>query len=364
MRDSEPKTKRRGRRAGRALLVLLCLLCVAGSAYLGYRGVTELAERRRGSAFYTQLAQTVAGGGDEPARGAATPHEGEPEHTEERAAAAAGGEAAETDGEGSTAAPDGAAAGQRTARPAKRPADGEEAADAQGTASTTLAATPAPAASDEPAPTATPRRSEMDFDTLWQTCPDVVGWIRLADSVIDYPVVQGEDNDFYLHHLADGTPNQAGSIMMDQANHGDFSDTVTILHGHHMRSGAMFGDLDEYKKEAYYRQHPSFRLYTPGGDYEVAVFAAYTVNGYTFGYPTSFADEAAFDAFIRRAISATPYETGVEVSYGDRLVLLSTCAYTYQGARYIVIGKIQEEEPTGAAQLMDTARPKGSVSGE
>lgn len=195
-----------------------------------------------------------------------------------------------------------------------------------------------------PAPTPFVNYSEIDFPTIWQTCPDVVGWIRLNDSVIDYPVVLGEDNDFYLHHLPDGTANKAGSIMMDQANSGGFTEAVNILHGHHMRSGSMFGRLADYKQEEYYKAHPTIRLYTPAGDYDVAVFAAYTVNGYTFGYPTSFEDEAAFTQFVRKAVSATPYETGVELQYGDRILLLSTCAYSYTGARFVVMGKIIEPE--------------------
>ncbi len=206
------------------------------------------------------------------------------------------------------------------------------------------AAAPQPAADAQPSPTAPVNRSEIDFPALWQTCPDVVGWIRLNDSVIDYPVVLGEDNDFYLHHLPDGTANSAGSIMMDQANSGDFTDTVNILHGHHMRSGSMFGRLADYSQKDYYETHPIMRLYTPAGDYDIAIFAAYTVDGYTFGYPTSFEDEAAFAQFVRRAVSATPYETGVDVQYGDRILLLSTCAYAYTGARFVVMGKIVEPE--------------------
>lgn len=193
-------------------------------------------------------------------------------------------------------------------------------------------------------------QSEIDFQTLWQTCPDVVGWLRIEDSGIDYPIVLGEDNDFYLNHLPDGTANKAGSIMLDEANTGLFKETVNILHGHHMRNGSMFGNLDDYNDEEYYRTHSIIRLYTPAGDYDVAVFAAYTVNGYTFGYPTSFDSEAEFEQFIRKAVSATPYETGVEVEYGDRILLLSTCAYSYNGARYVVMGKILEPEASVSAE--------------
>lgn len=186
--------------------------------------------------------------------------------------------------------------------------------------------------------------SEIDFQTIWQTCPDVVGWLRIENSEIDYPILLGEDNDFYLSHLPDGTANNSGSIILDAANTGLFQESVNILHGHHMRNGSMFGNLDDYKDEDYYLTHSVISLYTPAGDYQVAIFAAYTVNGYTFGYPTSFEDQVEFDHFIRKAVSATPYETGVEVKYGDRILLLSTCAYSYSGARYVVMGKIIDPE--------------------
>lgn len=286
MSETKPKTIRRTRRTGRALLVLLLLICLAGAAYLAYMGIMELTERREGDDFYARLAASV-------------------EDTE----------------------------AQQTESPSISALETETPA-AQSTETLAPEETPAPAVN----------RSEIDFPTLWQTCSDVVGWIRLDDSVIDYPVVLGEDNDFYLHHLPDGTANSAGSIMMDQANSGDFSEAVTILHGHHMRSGSMFGRLADYSRKDYYETHPTMRLYTPAGDYDVAIFAAYTVDGYAFGYPTSFESEAAFAQFVRRAISATPYETGVDVQYGDRILLLSTCAYSYTGARFVVMGKIIEPE--------------------
>ena len=280
------------RRFRRFLLVVLLLACLAGAGYLGYMGFAELRERQQGEEFYANLAASVGNG-------------------------AADGNA---DGNMIGVSPD--AAGLRY--------------------ETGLIPSGQTGHADNV--------SEIDFQTIWQTCPDVVGWLRIDDSGVDYPIVLGEDNDFYLHHLPDGTENAAGSIMMDEANSGLFQETVNIIHGHHMRNGSMFGNLDDYGDEEYYRAHSVLRLYTPAGDYDVAVFAAYTVNGYTFGYPTSFDDEAAFDQFIRKAISATPYETGVDVAYGDRILMLSTCAYSYNGARYVVMGKILVSEALSGAE--------------
>lgn len=183
-------------------------------------------------------------------------------------------------------------------------------------------------------------KSEIDFEKLKESCPDAVAWIRINDTVIDYPVVQGTDNDFYLNHLADRTPNKAGSIMMSFANDAEFRDDITILHGHHMRNGSMFGSIEEFRNEEFYQEHPVIRLMTPNGDHDVAIFAAYIVDGYTYGYPSYFVSEPEFDQFIQEAKEATGYDTDVSVSFGDKLLLLSTCTYSFKGARFVLIGKI------------------------
>ena len=287
--------QKRGRGARRAFLFVLLFACLGGAGYLAYLGASELVNQREGDGFYASLAVQAEDGliSDQ------------------------------------TDVPDGANSDEMAVHQnsATEQSSSTSALDLNGSLKSYAGAP-----------------SEIDFDALRKTCPDIVGWLRIDDTVIDYPIVQGEDNDFYLYHLADGTPNRNGSIMMDQANDGLFGNAVNILHGHHMRSGSMFGRLADYKEEAYYQAHSIIRLYTPGGDYDVAVFAAYTVDGYTYGYPTAFADEAEFDVFIRRAVSATPYETDVTVSYGDRLLMLSTCAYSYEGARFVVLGKIIEPE--------------------
>ena len=119
-----------------------------------------------------------------------------------------------------------------------------------------------------------------------------------------------------------------------------------------MRGGSMFGGLHNYESREYWETHKTIRLMTPAGDYDVAVFAAYTVNGYTFVYPTNFDTEEDFDKFLRRAVTSTPYDTGVEVTFDDRILMLSTCAYSFDGARFIVLGKIQ-----GAVPLDPEPRP-------
>ena len=100
----------------------------------------------------------------------------------------------------------------------------------------------------------------VDFDSLKALNPDVVGWIYSADTQINYPVLLGEDNSEYLHHMVNGEYNSAGSIFMDCRNKPDLSDFNTILYGHHMKNGSMFASLHQYTEQELPRRHPSIRF--------------------------------------------------------------------------------------------------------
>lgn len=225
--------------------------------------------------------------------------------------------------------------------------DGEDFYRAEAQKQAAAATATAAPIEETPEPTATPAgwagldKSEKDFAAMAKDWPDVKGWVKIDDTRIDFPVVQGKDNIYYLNHLPNKTRNAAGAIMMDVSNTGDFSDMVTILHGHHMKSGNMFGDLDLYLKEDYYRAHPTVKLYTPRGDCTADIFAVCHVDGKSFQWPITFGDAEDFDAFVNKCIEDTPYDTGIVPQFGDQLLMLSTCAYVlYDDARLLVIGRI------------------------
>lgn len=178
------------------------------------------------------------------------------------------------------------------------------------------------------------------LENLRRSCKDAVGWIYLEDSRINYPIVQGEDNEFYLHHLADGTENAAGSIMMDIRCDSGWTDTITILHGHHMKNGSMFGGLEQYKDPGYWEKHKTIQLYTASGKYEADIFAACEVDGNSFSFPTSFETEDDWSAFAEQICAASSFQSDIRVEPEDHLLLLSTCAYSFEDARYIVVGKL------------------------
>ena len=188
-----------------------------------------------------------------------------------------------------------------------------------------------------------PRISDAGFAALQAINPDLVGWLWIENSAIDYPMVQGNDNTYYMDHLLDGTQNKSGTIFMDYRNDGNFEDQNTLIYGHHMKSGAMFAELVNYQKEGYYAQHPKMMLYTPQGDYEVEFFAGYTVPIRNVAMPCFFmtyADQTEFMECIQEAKQRSSFESDVEVMPEDRIVTLVTCTYEVYDARYVLQGKL------------------------
>lgn len=111
----------------------------------------------------------------------------------------------------------------------------------------------------------------VDFAALQEINPDVVAWIRIP-GVLEYPVVRGEDNSYYLNHTVQKTYNIAGSIFLDYRNERDFSDCKNIIYGHNMKDGSMFHVLRNYRNVAFFREHTEMELYLPDGtvlNYEI-----------------------------------------------------------------------------------------------
>lgn len=181
----------------------------------------------------------------------------------------------------------------------------------------------------------------IDWDALKEINNDVVGWIYCPDTVINYPVMKSADNEDYLHHLIDGTYNYAGSIFVDYRNNAFFEDSVTILYGHHMKNGSMFASLQKYQNQSYYEEHPVMYLLMPNGDYQLQLFAGFTATENDETYTFNFATDDEYQSWIDRAIGKSNFTTEVDVCTSDSCVLLSTCAYSFENARYVVIAKVK-----------------------
>ncbi len=189
-----------------------------------------------------------------------------------------------------------------------------------------------------------PSEFSVDYPGLREINDEIVGWIRVPDTTINYPIMQTGDNEYYLTHTFERNTNIAGSIYLDYRSAADFSDRNTIIYGHHIKNGKMFADLRHYTDEGFYREHPIIYLNTPEeGNVEYEIFSFYLTGNYrdTYGdtYTYQFADDKAYQEYLDMAVSQSQYDTGVDVSTDDSIITLSTCTNRTDDERYIVHAK-------------------------
>ncbi len=176
-----------------------------------------------------------------------------------------------------------------------------------------------------------------DFDALKAINPDVVGWIMIEGTNIDYPIVHSKDNDEYLNMTLSGEYNKAGSIFLDNRCEELFGYN-TIIYGHNMRNTAMFHDVENYRDPAYLKAHPLIHIITPTETRTYQIYSCYETPGVskTFAQITS---TGLYQQYIDYSLASSEYDTGVSISYTDNIITLSTCTNTWNNHRYIVHAK-------------------------
>lgn len=198
---------------------------------------------------------------------------------------------------------------------------------------------------------------DVDFDKLLSRNKDVKGWIYLKDSEIDYPVVQAEDNEYYLHRDIDGEYAYEGSLFIDAGCVAPFGGMNTVVYGHNMFSGAMFQNISEFRNADYFDDHRVFILETPDGSYDLKVLAYCNEPDDSEIYQQYASDPEYTDEFIDLIKTKAVLLSDEEPKSGDRFVTLSTCAYNYDGARHQVICIIREPEVTLKSVVTETEKP-------
>lgn len=179
----------------------------------------------------------------------------------------------------------------------------------------------------------------IDFKELKSVNEDIVGWLRIRALDISYPVVQAEDNDYYLHRTFEGVENFAGCLFVNCDNEADFTDQNTIIYGHNMKNGSMFGKLKNFQEEDTFNKSRYFWVFSEDFIYQYRIFTAMTVNKVGINYQTFFT-EGEFQEFKEAAFRNSVVEnTGVKLSYDDRIVTLSTCTGN-DATRFVVMGKL------------------------
>lgn len=183
----------------------------------------------------------------------------------------------------------------------------------------------------------------VDVAALRETYPDVVGWIYCPGTVVNYPIVKGKDNDYYLHRLMNGEYSLGGTLFMDYRNVGDFSDWNSIVYGHNMKNGSMLAVLTEYYEQEFYEKHPVWYLFTEACNYRIELVGGYTTpaDSDTYSFPES---AEARDVLVQKADRSSTFVSGIQVGENERLITFSTCVYDYDNARYVLVGVLRQEE--------------------
>lgn len=185
-----------------------------------------------------------------------------------------------------------------------------------------------------------------EYTLVHQKKQRLIGWVKIDDTIVDYPVMQTVNNEYYLDHNFNQEEDRNGCIFMDyQCDVIRGCDNI-ILYGHHMKSGKMFGTLNKYSKESYYEEHPVIQFDTiyEKGTYQVMyVFRSkvYSEEDVTFKYYQfiNAASEKEFNSAMNEMAALSLYDTGVTASYGDQLLTLSTCDYQENKGRFVVVAK-------------------------
>lgn len=185
-----------------------------------------------------------------------------------------------------------------------------------------------------------------EYKKLYNTNKKLIGWLKIDDTNIDYPVMQTSDNEYYLTHNMNQEKDRNGALFLDKDCNVLTPSTNLIIYGHHMRSGRMFGNLDDYESEKFYKKHSVIQFDTiyEKGTYEIMyVFRSrvFKEEDVVFKY-YQFIDcysEQEFESNMQEMAALSLYDTGVTAEYGDELLTLSTCDNTVDNGRFVVVAK-------------------------
>ena len=197
-----------------------------------------------------------------------------------------------------------------------------------------------PAPIETPAPTPLP-----DYAALYERNSDFFGWISVAGTNVDYPVMYNPQKPLqYLGHDFDGRFSYAGVPYLSPEC--DPEGSYFLIYGHHMRDGTMFAGLLAYEDPAFWTEHPTFRCDTRFEHRTYAVVAAFRARvlttaerGFRYYNYSALDDEGTFQEFMTNVCAMAAYDTGVETAFGDEILTLSTCAYHTEKGRFVVVAK-------------------------
>lgn len=180
----------------------------------------------------------------------------------------------------------------------------------------------------------------VDFAELEKINPDVVGWIFIEGTTVNYPIVQCEDNTFYLKHIFDRSYHKAGCIFLDKDSSPDFTDQHSIIHGHNRNDNAMFSSLANYKDQSFYDEHQVVLVVTPTHRYKIRLFSGYVAETEDNAWKKGFLYDS-FGSWLTEITERSCFTSDCIPTEENQIVTLSTCSYEFYQARFVVHGIIE-----------------------
>lgn len=187
----------------------------------------------------------------------------------------------------------------------------------------------------------------IDFEKIKEVNPDVCAWIQIPGiDVIDYPILQSApeaDDNYYLDHDINGTVKKAGSIYIQKLNYSNFTDPNTLIYGHNMLNGTMFGQLKKFRNKEFFDQHRQIFIYTPDSILEYEIISAFVYDNRHILNSFNFYVENECQEFFNECVNPTSYTKqvvdGATLTTNDNIITLSTCTAN-DNERYLVVGKL------------------------
>lgn len=177
-------------------------------------------------------------------------------------------------------------------------------------------------------------------NNLYNKYEDYRGWIKVDNTNIDYPIVQGKDNSFYLDKDINKNYVSSGSIFMNYLNNG-FNDENTILFGHHMRNKTMFAQLEKYKEKEFFHNNNDIKIEVENDKIlTYKVFSVYVTDANDNYIKTNFDNKSEYKEFLDKIKNKSIYKSDINVDENDKIITLSTCSYEFNDARMVVHGKL------------------------
>ena len=202
-----------------------------------------------------------------------------------------------------------------------------------------------PSAAPVPTPSGISRPNPSILDAQNEVNRDIVGFLTVPGTSIDYFFVLSADNSDYLKRAINGASSSSGSIFMDYRNNRDFTDFNNVLYGHNMKSGKMFHNLRYFAERSTFDSITTGTIYLPDRTYSIHFFAYLVVDaGNERIYNTlQVGDEEELKAYLDYVKRNAQRYREIDISFGDQVVTLSSCAYDFKEARMVLLGKLEEE---------------------